>query len=189
MDLNALTVSRIFGPDTPVADDSLSPETLNGDPNSRHTYSGLAYMANIDRLFSFGGSLSGNGNFSRATWTYNFANNTWQNMNPSGPLPRTDSCCPEAAYDSNTGKVFVQSADGLFAYNSALTVILSFPAVEPLYKSAVIDPVNKKFVAVGAGNVIVYDIPQVVPMFNRHCQLMGEMLLLMLMLQDWLSTL
>jgi hypothetical protein len=89
LDLNTQTMRRLNDPGLPLAAVGTQPEALvNGtQPNSRHTYDGIAYMANIDRLFVYGGSLAYSGYASNGTWTFDFATNTWQNMNPSGDNP------------------------------------------------------------------------------------------------------
>src|SRR5215475_12356208 len=87
-------------------------------PNSRHTYNGLAYMANVDRLFVYSGGLSGAGAVTNDTWTFDFKTLTWQYMNPTvgpdgGPLPNIST----AVYDPNTGLVFVNDCGSLYSYN------------------------------------------------------------------------
>ncbi|MGE0823816.1 MAG: hypothetical protein AB7P18_17040 [Candidatus Binatia bacterium] len=46
---------------------------------SRHTYDSLVYMANVDKLFVFSGSLACSlGDFGQDTWTFRFASNQWE---------------------------------------------------------------------------------------------------------------
>ena len=54
LNLTTLSMTRLTEPATPYANyvETLADGT---QPNSRHTYDGLAYMENVDRLFAFGG--------------------------------------------------------------------------------------------------------------------------------------
>src|SRR5215813_3860598 len=91
LDLNSLTMQRLNDPGLPVVTSGQPEAIVNGtQPNSRHTYDGLAYMANIDRLFVYGGSLAFVGGASNGTWTYDFSTNKWQQMNPLGDNPGFD---------------------------------------------------------------------------------------------------
>jgi hypothetical protein len=159
VNLNTLTIERINDPTVPVA--SSCTDGLAGDtvPNSRHTYDGIAYMANVDRLFVFGGSLSPCGYMSNGTWTFNMASQTWQKMNPSGEKPHEVPGII-TAYDPNTGNVYLHDDQYLYSYSFANNSFrrLSRSNHIDYHLSGTIDPVHKKFVMVGAGNVYVYDI-------------------------------
>src|SRR5215831_10704175 len=87
LDMNALTLSRLTDPAVPVA--TACPESLAGgaQPNSRHTYGGIQYMPNVDKMFVFGGSLATCGNASQGTWLFDFATNQWAAQTPTGPIP------------------------------------------------------------------------------------------------------
>src|ERR1051325_6474484 len=56
LDLTTLALSRLTNPTVPVA--STCPESLGSQPNSRHTYDGIEYLPNVDKMFVFGGSLA-----------------------------------------------------------------------------------------------------------------------------------
>lgn len=160
LDLGSSTVSRITDPGLPLAT-SGCPDAIAGgaQPNSRHTYDGIAYMENVDRMFVFGGSLTPCGFLGNGTWTFNFANSTWEKRNPSGTIPE-----PEAgivsAYDSTTGDVFLHDRQYLYRYTFSSNRYQRLSASNGIdyHMTAVIDPVRKKFVIVGAGEVYVYDI-------------------------------
>jgi hypothetical protein len=159
VNLNTLTIERITDPTVPIA--SSCTDGLAGDtvPNSRHTYDGIAYMANVDRLFVFGGSLSPCGYFIDGTWTFDMGSKTWQKMNPSGDIPH-DVPGIVTAYDPNTGNVYLHDDQYLYSYSFAGNSFqrLSGSNITDYHLSGTIDPVNGKFVMVGAGNVYVYDI-------------------------------
>jgi len=160
LDLNTLTMQRLNDPGLPVVTAGQPEAIVNGtQPNSRHTYDGIAYMANIDRLFVYGGSLTYSGYASNGTWTFNFATNKWQNMNPSGDNPGYDYG-DVSAYDPNSGKVFLHSNHYLFSYNFTANTWTRLTDNNPIdyHLSATLDPVRKKFVMVGAGRVYTYDV-------------------------------
>ena len=62
--VNTFAWTRLTNP-SPVNSDNNSEYTADGLPTSRHTYSSLAYMANVDRMFARGGSLWQLGSTSR----------------------------------------------------------------------------------------------------------------------------
>src|SRR5262245_50348956 len=102
-DIATLTWSRITDPTiNPVMDQEVN---VDGTPNSRHTYSGLAYIASADRFFGQAGSLAGVG-FAKCdrSWTFDFDAKKWTDRNP----PTTSGggfgvCC---AYDPSTKKLW-----------------------------------------------------------------------------------
>jgi len=160
LSLDSLSIQRITDPGLPLAGSECSEAIAGGtQPNSRHTYDGIAYIANVDRMFVFGGSLTSCGFMSRGTWTFNFSTSTWQNMNPSGPIPNADPGVV-TAYDPNTAKVFLHDSSYLYAYTFGTNSYQRLSGSNPIdyHSSAVIDPKRKKFVIVGSGSVYIYDI-------------------------------
>ena len=160
LDLNNLTMSRITNPGLPIA--TSCSETIAGNqPNSRHTYNGLSYMANVGRMFVNGGSLScSTSSRSTATWTFDLANNQWQNMNPSGTIPdywegRISD------FDPNTGKVFVHDTIQMSSYspqtNSFTRHTNSYGGID-YHMTGVVDPVRKRFYAFGGNQQWMWDI-------------------------------
>ncbi|GEM_PF-2442488 len=167
LSLDTLVLQRITNPGLPLADrflDSYSACTdaiANGtQPNSRHTYDGIEYMPNVDRMFVFGGAQACRpGSFNTGTWTFNFSTNTWEKKNPSGIIPRPDPGVV-TAYDSNTGKIFLHDNNYLYSYdfNSNNYQQLSDYNYVDYHMTGVIDPVRKKFVMIGGGQQWIYDI-------------------------------
>src|SRR5690606_29545965 len=91
----------------------------NGQPNSRHTYDGIEYIPGRDAMFVFGGSLAcGLGTFGRDTWLFSFATNSWQRMNPSGPLPRAIPGIL-TAYDNASGLIYLYDDNHFYSYDPA----------------------------------------------------------------------
>jgi Bacterial Ig domain len=162
LDLNTLALSRLTDPGLPVATDPACPESLvNGtQPNSRHTYGGIAYMPNVDKMFVFGGALATCGFASRGTWTFNFATNQWETHNPSGPLPNNNLGIV-SAYDPNSGKVFLHDSLDLYSYSpitDSYQKLTNNNSGIDNHLTATIDPKRKKFVILGATQAWIYDI-------------------------------
>jgi len=157
VNLSTLTIARITDPYVPVP--TGCPENLGSQPNSRHTYDGIAYMENTDKMFVFGGSLATCGNMGKGTWTFEFVSSTWQQMNPSGTIPQGDAGIV-SAYDQNTGNVFLHDGSYLYSYNQSTNSYQRLSGANGIdyHMTATIDPVRKKFVIIGAGSVYTYDI-------------------------------
>ncbi|HKW94429.1 MAG TPA: hypothetical protein VJX92_21270 [Methylomirabilota bacterium] len=160
LDLKALTVQRLTDPALPL-DMTGCPESLaNGtQPNSRHTYDGITYIAHADRLFAFGGARATCGYASDGTWTFDFKRSVWESRKPGGSLPRPDYGVV-AVYDAVSRKVFVHDSSTLYAYTLETDRYESWSSGGQVdyHLAGVIDPVRRKFVMVGTGNVYVYDI-------------------------------
>lgn len=160
VNVDTLTTTRLNNPGLPLALDTCC--TANGtQPASRHTYDGIEYMPNVDRLFVFGGSpASSQGLITNDTWTFYFGNMTWTKMNPSGPIPDVNPGVV-TAYDPNTGKIFLHDNLNLFSYdfgtNTYKQVSNNGNGID-YHMTAVIDPVRKKFVVIGNGQQWVYDL-------------------------------
>ena len=52
LDLSTLTIKRIVEPSSQTASSNCSSALPDGSPTSRHTYSGLSYIAHADRMFA-----------------------------------------------------------------------------------------------------------------------------------------
>lgn len=160
LDLNALTINRLNDP-SPSAGSCV--EVLSdGKPPSRHTYDGLAYMANVDRMVSFDGSMAPTGCASEATWTLSPGTLVWQNMNPGGTAPLPNGGVAASAYDPNTGKAFVHTTTyGQFAsYDFATNryaLLSTFQGVD-YYVTAAVDSKRRFFFMFGAGGAYKIDI-------------------------------
>jgi hypothetical protein len=161
VNLNDQSIQRLTNPGVPTnAGGACTVTTLpDGTPNSRHTYDGLVYMSQQDKMFVFGGSPAcAAGGFSNDTWVYDFATSSWQKKNPTGTIP---NATPGAvtAYDPATGLVFLHDDSGLYSYDLALDRYTRLASDNIDYHlSAVIDPVRKKLVLVGNGQAWAYDI-------------------------------
>ena len=165
-DINSFSWSRIWGPSpniSPVGG-SCSETYSDGNPSSRHTYDGLEYIPSIDRFWAHGGSLyCGNGGFGNGTWTFNFTALSWERKEDS---LATYASTPFSAYDPVTGHVFVQRYADFLEYDplsDTWTKRGRFPAGIGGRRVATIDPIRRKFLIIGEGQVLAFDLtnPQI----------------------------
>lgn len=164
LNLQSFKMERLTDPGLPPASYELCSEAIaNGaQPNSRHTYGGLAYIPTTDQFFINGGAIAcGASGRSTATWTFDFTALTWQNRNPGGVTPAWWEG-KVSDYDPNTQKVYLHDAEYLNVYDPAANTWQRLSPYEwpPLdgHQTAVIDPKRRKFVIVGAGAMMMYDL-------------------------------
>lgn len=150
---------------TPLSADVL----YDGNPGSRHTYNGMAYIAHADRLFETGGSIFSSGSATCASnWFFNFDSNTWSNrsrVSMSGTPPAAGYEC-SAAYDSVTRKVwwaddgiYVRpNGPGLFSYDYESNTWTKHTSDQLAYRSVAVDTKRGLLIVVGSNQVLAYTI-------------------------------
>jgi hypothetical protein len=158
-DLTTLQLTRLNhpSPTAPLNNQSCGPETLSDQtPNSRHTYSGLTYIASADKMFTVGGGLAAQvGCLGNSTWVLDMATLQWTSMEPhNGDNVRHDAGII-SAYDPNSQLVYVMDQQNFYSYNYNTNTykILNGNVGISLYMNAVVDPKRKLFFAFGAGGI------------------------------------
>jgi len=151
LDLGKATLSRITEP-SPVTNVMSCPEAYtDGRPSARHTYGGLAYIAETDSIFVYGGSKSACGFLSSGTWSFDLAKMEWRSLDPhQGDSPANNSGAI-AEYDANTGTVILSDTVNLFRYDplkNSYKRIRPFSGVD-YHLSGVIDPDRKMIFMIG----------------------------------------
>jgi hypothetical protein len=156
-----LTWQRIWGP-TP--NDQIPPQPAaagetynNGDPRATHTYSGIVYLPDQNKLWRHGGSLwSASGAFGVATWTLSLDTMTWKRQaDLAGPY------IPLAAYDPQTHHVFLEKYNYLWEYDPVADTFTKRSAQSAGYSpqgGAAIDQKTRQFVFIGDGKVFSYKL-------------------------------
>lgn len=166
--LQNLTMVRLNDPGLPIAPFATCVDSIVGgtQANSRHTYDGIEYLANVDRMFVFGGSPAcGPGSITKDTWTFDFANMKWQRMAPKGTIPRS-SPGVVAGYDPNTGLVFLHDNYDLYSYNYSTDTFTRLTNGSGPYlgyhSTGTVDTKRRRFYIIGrngdVGQVVYYDI-------------------------------
>ena len=166
LELDTLTLQRLNDPSTPVRDGCSNGYTYaDGKPVARHTYNHLAYLPNQDAMFAWGGSPWQCGGFAHDAWLFNLgtpAPLSWTpKSNTNGPAT-AGTFGLGAAYDPNTGLVYMQDWSDLRAYNPS-TNVWTKRSSSPSFigaVAAVIDPVRKKYFMHGNNSTTLfwYDI-------------------------------
>jgi hypothetical protein len=132
----------------------------DGNPVSRHTYDGLAYLPGNPKLFAYGGSRAGNGYATEVTWTLDLTTKKWQNMQPTGPRPNTACCNMSSDYDIKSGKVLYRDPKFVFEYDPNQNKWSQ--ALEWDHDwgpgSSVVVPNRGLFFTIGSGEFLAYDI-------------------------------
>jgi hypothetical protein len=157
--LSGGAMERITDPGPPPSDDCSGTALGGTEPSSRHTYDSLLYLKHVDRLFFFGGSKTPCGYLANDTWTYSFASLEWEPRAPLGPVPNAVPGIV-ADYDPVTQKVFLHDDSRLFSYDvdaDRFELLLESETID-YHMTAVIDPVRRNFVVVGAGAVYSFDL-------------------------------
>jgi hypothetical protein len=134
-------------------------EYLDGSPASRHSYSGLEYLPNIDRLFMTGGSLwGGSGGMGIGSWLFDFLTLKWTRTSDS-----PHNAIPYAAYDPVTKKVYVHKYAVFYEHDVISDQWVARGSFGPGFSSnttSVLDPVTRKFMLIGLGTFAWYDMTQ-----------------------------
>ncbi|HKN24322.1 MAG TPA: kelch repeat-containing protein [Candidatus Acidoferrum sp.] len=161
LDLNQLSLRRLTEP-SPVTNLATCPESyVDGRPDARHTYNGLAYVGAQHSLYLFGGAKSPCGKMSNATWTLDLSTLQWSLRDPHhGDTP---AAAPGAAadFDPTTGLVFMTDTRGFYSYDPRSNTYLhlnSYYGVD-YHLTGVIDPARRLFLLMGgAGQLWSIDI-------------------------------
>ncbi len=137
-------------PDTKLTDGTSA--YTDGNPSSRHTYDGMAYIPPpYDMLYGRGGSWwsTGGNNGNNDTWLFSFSTNTWSQ---GAAYPGDQTLNELTDYDFLTGTVYSHGKKKLSRYdpkNDAWTVLIVDDNGQKLGGNGVIDPVRRKFVRIG----------------------------------------
>lgn len=134
---------------------------VDGNPVSRETYGGLAYLAHADRFFGYGGARSDDGAPTPVTWTLDFATNRWQNMNAGGVPPgRWFGYGLSSAYDPLTKQVFMRDVAGILTWS--LESNTWTPVLDAGHgwtqQTGAIDPTRRLFFSIGQDEFLAYDM-------------------------------
>lgn len=164
-DIATLAWSRVWGPtpntEIPPVGSSICSETYaDGHPASRHTYAGLQILGS-GLFWAQGGSLyCGSGAMGVDAWTLDPSTGSWTMLAP--PPKEGVGSTPKAAYDPQTGHVFLQRYADFDEYDPSTKTW----SVRGTYSAgwqgdemtAAVDPVRRLWVAVGNGHLRVWDL-------------------------------
>ena len=180
LDLNELGILRLTQPSRPAVPCVAALANPAG-PNSRHTYNGLAYLADADEMFVFGGAAYrgneicqpspdpeyvGYGGRLSDTWTLDLASLQWLRRDPTKGKGRPGKDYPNlgegavADYDPVTRRVYVGDTATWYSYDSKANTYtrLSERAIFSYRMSGAIDPERRLFVLFGGGQARAFDL-------------------------------
>lgn len=147
----------------------------DGNPVSRHTYDGLAYLRHLSRVFMFGGATAPNGYSVDNAWMFDPDAGTWL-ARANAPSTGAGHYYMASAYDPLTRKIYMRNQHGFYAYDpdadnwSGPIVSFDNPPYYPRmqtyhYRRGVILSAQRLFLAAGgvlknpeAPDVFVYDL-------------------------------
>lgn len=173
LNLSDLTFTRLNSPFPASGSDFCNgPAYPNGTPNSRHTYSQIAYMANSDKMFAWSGPISCPiGVTYSDAWTLDMSNiqnpsAAWTRkdltavVRPAGASLPTNNNGEVSVYDPNTGDVFLYDLYSIFQYHLSSNTFtkLSDANLYSYVMNGEIDPDRKRMYLFGGGNVFKLDI-------------------------------
>lgn len=160
-DVNQLKWQRIIDPSLQLQPNG-SAYYSDGTPAAQHTYGGMQYLQSVDRLLIFPGngywgSVSGGSEVN----AFDFNAKQWERKADANGFSYSTS-----AYDPVTGHAWVQSNAGscyISEYdpvNNTWTQRSSSLGCYDYYTTMAIDPVRRRLVVVGSGNLSIWDISQ-----------------------------
>jgi len=116
-DLATLEWSRVWGPSdfSQIPWGGTHEEYDDGNPGSRHTYSGLVYLPPpYDTMLTAGGSLWQSGFYGSGVWSYDFGGEAWTRMaDGPGEMGYGDPML----YDPQTGHAFRRANSRMYEYD------------------------------------------------------------------------
>jgi hypothetical protein len=168
LDLVNLQMLRLTSPDPLVSCSEAGPA---GNPNSRHTYWGVSYVASADKMYMHGGDLYATNTgtcTSVATWLFDFASLSWARQDPVNGTPTTQDCCnyiTASAYDPGTDSVYYVDDAYLWGYKAQTNTQTQLHYTYGLdyHLNAVVDPGRELFLVFGGGQVWQADLTASVP--------------------------
>ena len=162
---DTFTWERKTDPSLPAIDGGiLDHDPLSdGNPVSRHTYGGLVYLENSNKIFAQGGSMCSSGNGTNETWAFDFTSNTWEHKLQLGTPPNPNSTIALAcSYDPTSQNVFMSDNLNIRKYNyntSTWSLLTALPSTEAWgEKAAVIVPNKNMFFILSSAIFYAYDI-------------------------------
>ncbi|MBK6552342.1 MAG: hypothetical protein IPP18_17290 [Rhodocyclaceae bacterium] len=150
---------------------------IDGKPRSNHTYGSLQYVPVVDRFCSFG--TSANFPASRGgptTWAYDFSAGKWERKSPAPGFGFGTS----SAWDPVTQRIWIRlnGKEGMLAEWDPVKDHWTARARGLEHKtwfdqSAAIDPLGRRYVAVGGGKIRTYDLSSPGSIIQRDIRTSG----------------
>jgi hypothetical protein len=160
-DFHALTWTRIWGPtpDAQIPSGGTHEVYDDGNPGSRHTYSGLSYVpAPVDAFVTMGGSLWQSGSAAQGTWFFSFGDMAWTRRADHS----SDGYGDPTVYDPVTAHLWRRTNREMTEYDPVADSYTDrFESNGGFWKanvSAALDPDARLMVIVGEGELDEYNL-------------------------------
>ncbi len=161
-DLQSLTWARIWGPtpDAQIPSGGTHEVYDDGNPGSRHTYSGLTYLPEpYDAMISMGGALWQTGFYGAGVWRYELGSDSWTRLADG---PGEQSYGDPSVFDPETEHVFRRGNSRMYEYDPATdTFMPRAPSDGGFWASNVsadLDLATRTMVIVGEGRLDLYHL-------------------------------
>lgn len=137
----------------------------DGQPNSRHTYDGIQYIAHTGQIFAHGGSISPGGGGTSVTWLFDMLKRSWHAaLLKGGP----GGYALASGYDPASGLVIVRGTKALWSYDAGTNAWerlagFGYTPLWPRYevsgdRRGTVDTKRQLFWSVGSNDLLVWDI-------------------------------
>jgi len=151
LDLNVSPIRMTRLTDPSHFNNTCTEAQTDGNPTSRHTYNGLAYVPVPKQMFVFSGSLANCGYAHRDTWSFDLSQMKWQRKDPTvgGPPAACAGCVAE--YDEAGKRIVLVDLSELWSYDPSSNAYKSLAKLAGIdyHLSGVIDQKRHWFFLVG----------------------------------------
>lgn len=164
--MDSLSWSRLTKPSQPIIGVA-GVRFADGQPDSCHTYNGLVYMPDVDKVYGGWSACYPIGAGGSARWLFNFSTNSWSLISASSDPDQgaMGAIGINTAYDPVTGHVWIEQSghlnefdprtDTYNYYSDGATPLLTSRGYN-IYTTAAIDPADRLMVATGAGGTYLW---------------------------------
>ncbi|MDH4053935.1 MAG: hypothetical protein OEW73_00355 [Gammaproteobacteria bacterium] len=172
-DLNTLRWARLTDPSSLSGFSENSSTMPDGRPKSVHTYDHLEFDPLSRKFFAGSGSTWREGTSTSTSWFFNFDRNEWERQqNLPGEIYDLIHPSMVSDYDPVSKRIVMlgpQSSGDFDPITGAWRQHGSkvFPW-GPLGHTGAIDPVNRKFVSIGRGSALIFNIDNIGTLTNRQ---------------------
>lgn len=172
-DLASETWLRLTDPSSMNGFSENSSTMPDGRPKAVHTYDQLQFDPISGKFFRTAGATFSQGSVTSTTWLFNFDTNDWERQqNIPGPIYDLLQLSLTSDYDPVSRRIILLGNTSAGDFNPASGEWRkqgsdTFPWRE-LGQTGAVDPIRRKFVAIGRGKSFVFDIDNTGLLSNRR---------------------